>query len=202
MLPRNKAKCANMSILSNDVAAGFGLTAALSGLFSPGSAALYGAASAFSWYAGNRWGQLSADPPRADFDTVDRFERVELALSAPETEFEATLQGFAGETLQQTGALTALVASLERFDGAEAVLNDPNNPEREKAAEFLPLQREAAEHNLAVVRETQGNLLEIGPKVNSDWSVFRTDNDIPQRPPSDQEKQAAIDVWEERSAGV
>src|SRR5215204_5838173 len=114
MQPLNKRRCAHMSILWNDVAAGFTGASIVSSLFSPGSATIYGLAGAFSWYAGNRWGELSADPPRADFDTVDRFERVELALSEPETEFEATLQGFAGETLQQTGALAALVASLER----------------------------------------------------------------------------------------
>lgn len=114
-------------------------------------------------------------PPRMDFNEVVMFERTDLELPEPHTEFESALQGFLQEQLNLRRALDQFVVSLERQQGTECVLKGEigSDEDAARAQEMEPRQHEATLHNLAACSSLLGNSLEIAPQVNGTWQQFR-----------------------------
>ncbi len=139
-------------------------------------AALGVGAAVTAWKAAT-YGQLALDPPRIDYDQIDRFERIELTLSPSDDEFEATLQRFLKESLNAGRALNALLVSLERQQGAEAVLKGKvGSAEDAAVAKDAELwQRQAISHNLAAYTELlQGPMILEGAALDNAWLDFRS----------------------------
>jgi hypothetical protein len=139
------------------------------------AAATMGIAAAVAAGLSGGMGIFAACPPRIDFDNVEAFERTDLRLSDPQSELESSLQGFLIEQLNLRKALGILVASLERQQGAEAVLRGEigSQEDAERASEFEPLQREATIQSLVAYSELLRNSLELAPEVNDAWRHFR-----------------------------
>jgi hypothetical protein len=149
---------------------------ALAGPFALGVGAALGIGAAVTAWKAATYGKLASDPPRLDYDQIDRFARIELTLSPSDDRFEAALQTFLAESLNAGKALDALLVSLERQQGAEAVLKGrigyADDAAEAKEAELS--QRQALAYNLSAYSQLLTNqLVPAGQALDDAWLDFR-----------------------------
>jgi len=121
------------------------------------------------WMAEN-W---SEDPPRFDYDAIDRYERRELSVRLPDDEFGRVLNTFAVEGFQMRDAMSALLRSVERQQGAELVLRYAvSRADRKEAREHEAAQREAAYYNEDACATAIERLAHASTAVDMAWREY------------------------------
>src|SRR5450755_1793770 len=121
---RAKTAAANIAVAANDAAVvlgAAGLIVAGAGVASGvGAGAALGVCSFGAWFVGNRYQRLANDPPRDDFDQVTISAATLDEGALPAAEPDATVTRVAAQQIILADAVSCLVTSLERFDGAQA----------------------------------------------------------------------------------
>jgi hypothetical protein len=170
---RQKAKttAANAAVALNDtavvlgvagvvVAAG-GVASGVGALAGVGVGATLAVFSFGAWWIGNRYQRLANDPPRSDFDqvTISSASLVENVLPAGEP--DATVARFAATQLIIVDALSALVTSLERYDGATGASD----------ASAASSQATAVQQNAQSAAGALDTLAELANALNQAWNA-------------------------------
>jgi hypothetical protein len=166
---RAKTAAANMAVTANDTAVVLGAAGAVvvvagvasgvGALAGVGMGAALGVCSFGAWWVGNRYQRLANDPPREDFDEVDESNgQIVHGSSAPGGAWE-----FAASQLILADASSALVTSLERYDGALAA----------EQADAATRQAEAVRHNAQAAIDAIARIAELARVVNQDWEMAR-----------------------------
>ncbi len=164
-----KAAAANAAVACNDAAVVFGAAGVVAagagtatGVGAPagvGVGIVLGLASFGAWFVGNRYQRLANDPPRTDYQTqtVSAASYVENQSNA---EPLASFRAFSGEQLVLGDALSDLVDSLERYDGAVAA-SDTDSAES---------QAQAVVKNAAAATASIGRITALAATLNQNWS--------------------------------
>ncbi len=166
-----KTAAANASVACNDAAvvlgaggllvAGGGVASGVGALAGVGIGLVLGLASFGAWAIGNRYQRLANDPPRDDFNQVT-ISRAALNVTAlPTAEPDATAIRYAANYLILIDAMSSLVTSLERFDGALAANNADN----------ASTQSDAVQSNASLVVATHSAILDLTAPVNQAWAA-------------------------------
>src|SRR5688500_8189173 len=140
-----------MAVTANDTAVvlgvagavvlGVGVASGVGALAGVGTSAALGVCSFGAWWVGNRYQRLANDPPREDFEEVSECAAQAIHESAVSGEAASSVSRLATEQCILADALSALVTSLERHDGALAA----------ERADAAARQAEAIRHNAQVV---------------------------------------------------
>ena len=170
---RQKAKtaAANAAVAANDTAVAFGAVGAVvvvggvasgvGALAGVGVGAALAVCSFGAWFVGNRYQRLANDPPRSDFDRVTTSSAHLLDDTLPAQEPDATVSRFAIQQLILADALSALLDSLERFDGATEA--------GDTAA--AGAQADAAQQNAQAAIQAHSELVELAGVLNVAWNA-------------------------------
>jgi hypothetical protein len=168
---RAKTAAANAAVAANDAAVvlgAAGAVVALAGVASGvgalagvGMGAALAVCSFGAWFVGNRYQRLANDPPRSDFDQVTTSTARLLEETLPAQEPDATVARFASQHLILADALSALVDSLERFDGASGA--------GDTAA--ASAQADAAQQNAQTAIQALNALIELASTLNQAWDA-------------------------------
>ena len=145
----------------NDVAAEASAASAIYGLVGlVPAAAAYGIFSGICWYLGNRYAEISSDPPRDDF-TVVSIPHVPRTWRCCRPQFGADerLYDSTDKFLVLGSSLFELRTALERYQGAQAA-NDNRHAE---------VQLEAARFAAVTSSELQDEILRTAPLINLSW---------------------------------
>ncbi|MEU7283498.1 hypothetical protein AB0A69_32715 [Streptomyces sp. NPDC045431] len=164
-----KVAAANAAVAANDTAVVLGIAGvAVAGAgAATGAGALAGVAvgatlavgSFTAWLIGNRYQRIANDPPRDDCDQVtESFARL-LEDEVPTDEPHATVHRLAANQVLLCDALSALLVSLERFDGA--VLADDSDAANRQA--------EAVQLNAQTAAGLQDTVVALAGTVNELW---------------------------------
>lgn len=142
-----------------------------------GGAAVCGLGAATAAWLGSNYQDVADDPPRDDYQTATKFEPLKLELDSPGTEVEATWQEFSRFAVTQSGAMRALVTSLERFDGLEAAAAKVKGEEgaADEFQQFRALQAEAVAHNAAASAEAVEGQFALRDQLNEAWRQLISD---------------------------
>lgn len=170
---RAKAAAANAAVAANDTAVVLGVAAvavagagaatgvgAPAGIFAGGALAI---GSFAAWAIGNRYQRLANDPPRDDFGEVSVTGGSVSVESLPTEEPQSSVARFAAQQIVLADALSLLVTSLERYDGAVAVGD----------ADSAVTQANAVRDNSWVALACQSELATLAPAINDAWTAAR-----------------------------
>ncbi|MGW4160116.1 hypothetical protein [Streptomyces sp. NPDC004788] len=170
---RQKAKtaAANAAVASNDAAvvlgvaglaaAGIGAASGVGALAGVAVGATLGICSFGAWWVGNRYQRLANDPSRSDFDEVTTTSAFLVEEALPIDEPDATVARFAAQQLVLVDALSALVTSIERCDGA----TDAGDSAAAAA------QAEAAQQNAQAAVSAISAQVQLSDALNQAWSA-------------------------------
>ncbi|MET7311649.1 hypothetical protein ABZS68_32490 [Streptomyces sp. NPDC005571] len=101
-----------------------------------------------AWLIGNRYQRIANDPPRDDFDQVtESFARL-LEDAVPAEEPHATVHRLAANQVLLCDTLSAMLVSLERFDGA-VLASDADAANRQAEAVHLNAHQALSSHETA-----------------------------------------------------
>lgn len=164
-----KTAAANMAVSANDTAVVLGAAGAVvvvagvasgvGALAGVGMGAALGVCSFGAWWVGNRYQRLANDPPREDFDEVcESNGQIIHGSAAPGSAWELAATQFI-----LADALSALVTSLERYDGALAAEQD----------EAATRQAWAVRHNAQAAIAASARIAELARVVNQNWEEAR-----------------------------
>lgn len=166
-----KTAAANAAVAANDTAVVFGAVGAVvvvggvasgvGALAGVGVGAALAVCSFGAWFVGNRYQRLANDPPRSDFDQLTTSTAHLLEETLPAEEPDATVSRFACQQLILADALSALVDSLERFDGA----TDAGDTAAASA------QADAAQQNAQAAIQAHSALVELAGVLNVAWNA-------------------------------
>ncbi len=123
------------------------------------------------------FGEVADDPPRLDFHKLTLFKPIGFGQVSVRTDFEQTLHKFLGHEFHFAVALLGLRISLERSQGAEALVKGvttaADTRQRDEVALMRALQDQAARHNLQVCVDNAIASLELAPSVNIGYYELR-----------------------------
>ena len=156
------------TVFLGGAAAGAAMPAPEAGLVFGVSAAVTAWSAAAFHALANRYKDIAADPPRADFHLVSRFSPRQLAPDPAATNAEAALQHVTKLACDLGDALQALLDSYERHDGVKLATAQPAPApqalEEWKRCEILQVEAIAA--NAAACADLTRDLVAIAPTVN------------------------------------
>jgi hypothetical protein len=141
--------------------AGAGVASGVGALAGVGAGAVLGVASFTAWWIGNRYQRLANDPPRDDFGLVSISGASVDESALPSDEPDATAARFVAQQLILADALSCLVTSLERFDGAQAAGD----------AAAASAQADAAQQNASAILAAQQALRGLSGPLNQAWAA-------------------------------
>lgn len=194
-----KHAAAELSVALNDAAAIFALAAVVSAPFGAVGAVAFGVASGLSWLVGNEYADLANDPPRSDYQLVERFRPAEAVLPPTAGEDGRVWADFGRIQMEMAEATAALVVSFERLAGARSDLQrqvaDPDFLARHIAA-----QRQAIKHNAAAAKRRISQLLSLRSAVNAAWRNHAEDVRARIAAMSEEERRLAAEAAWERIA--
>lgn len=164
-----KTAAANAAVTANDTAvilgvagvvvAGAGVASGAGALVGVGVGATLAVGSFAAWLIGNRYQRIANDPPRDDFDQVtESFARL-IEDMVPVEEPQATVHRLAANQMLLGDALSAMLVSLERFDGAVQAGD----------ADAANRQAEAVRHNALTAADLQNTIAVLAGTVNQLW---------------------------------
>lgn len=157
-----------LSVALNDAAAIFAIAAVITAPFGVVGAVAFGVASGAAWLAGNEYSDLANDPPRHDYQLVERFRPGDIALPLPAGEDEPVWAEFSRVQIEMGQAITALVTSFERLAGARLDLRK-EGADPDSLARHITTQRHAIRHNAAAAKQRIPQLLGLRSAVNAVW---------------------------------
>jgi hypothetical protein len=170
---RAKTAAANIAVAANDAAvvlgaaglivAGAGVASGVGALAGVGAGAALGVCSFGAWFVGNRYQRLANDPPRDDFDQVTISAATLDEGALPAAEPDATVTRVAAQQIILADAVSCLVTSLERFDGAQAAGD----------AGSASTQADAAGQNASAVTAAREALRALADPLNQAWTATR-----------------------------
>ncbi|MBN3815416.1 hypothetical protein G3N57_01800 [Paraburkholderia sp. Se-20369] len=171
-----KAAAANAAVAANDTAVVLGaagvVAAAAGGISGAGApaglmvGAVLGVASFGAWFMANRYQRLANDPPRDDYAN----QTLSTAAYVENQSFDEpvyTMRGLSGEYLVFADAMTALVLSIERYDGAVGAQD----------SDAAALQAEAVQKNAAASSASLRRIKTFAAVLNDNWSTYASQLD-------------------------
>jgi hypothetical protein len=166
-----KAAAANAAVAANDTAVVLGAAGvvvaaagAISGAGAPAGVmvgAVLGVASFGAWFMANRYQRLANDPPRDDYAS----QTLSTAAYVENQSYDepiCTIRGLSGEYLVFADAMTTLVLSIERYDGAVGA----------EDSDAAALQAEAVQKNAAASSASIGRIKTYAAALNENWSKY------------------------------
>jgi hypothetical protein len=166
-----KAAAANAAVAANDTAVvlgAAGVVAAAAGTISGAGTpagvmvgAVLGVASFGAWFMANRYQRLANDPPRDDYAD----QTLSTAAYVENQSFDepvSTMRRLSGEYLVFADAMTALVLSIERYDGAVGAQD----------SDAAALQAEAVQKNAAASSAAIERIKTYAAALNDNWSTY------------------------------
>ncbi len=170
-----KTAAANAAVSANDTAvvlgiagvvvAGGGIASGVGAFAGVGIGGTLAVCSFGAWLIGNRYQRIANDPPRDDVDQVTESVALLLEEAVPVDEPQATVHRLAANQLLLGDALSAMLVSLERFDGAVAGGDD----------DAANIQAEAVRHNAQTAADLQETITALAITINQLW-VDNQDN--------------------------
>ncbi|SHN37338.1 hypothetical protein [Actinacidiphila paucisporea] len=174
-----KAAAANVAVTANDTAvvlgtAGVvvtaaGVTTGVGALAGVWVGATLGVGSFAAWFIGNRYQRIANDPPREDFEQVTESSARLLEDAVPTEEPHATVHRLVANHVLLSDALSAMLVSLERFDGA-VLADDADAANRQAEAVRLNAQTAAYLQDTITVLAGTVNQLWLENQDNLAWS--------------------------------
>lgn len=200
-----KAAAANAAVAANDTAvvlgiagvvvAGAGVGSGVGAFAGVGVGATLAVGSFAAWLIGNRYQRIANDPPRDDFDQVtESFARL-LEDFVPAEEPHAMVHRLAANQVLLCDALSAMLVSLERFDGA-LLAGDTDAANRQAEAVHLNAQTAADLQDTTVGLAATVNLLWIDAQDDLAW------DDVALEQVQQFHNEAAGDPWQAVMASV
>ncbi|MFN2490128.1 MAG: hypothetical protein ABR529_10385 [Actinomycetota bacterium] len=152
------------------------------GIAGAGAAAVFGLLAAGATAAAGQSQMIATDPPRFDYQTINRADIDRPAITLAENEQEQAWQRFGKSLMTSASGLQALVETAERHDGALLTIQRLNRLGLSEQSSFMQqrlravaAQASAAAENAAASSKAVNTLVDLAPDVNNAWNSLKVD---------------------------